>query len=94
MINTDDKEIRGKEIYPNSQFFWLGTDKDFAQLINQLVEAGFSPKGSKYKNFSEHFLNNKDESFKHLPQKNYFGNNFLNPNKKITEIINKIIELQ
>ncbi len=56
IINTDDKEIREKEIYPNSQFLWLGSDKDFVQLINGLVEAGYSPKGSKYKNFSEQFF--------------------------------------
>ena len=94
IINTDDKEIREKEIYPNSQFLWLGSDKDFVGWMNGLVETGQSPKGSKYKNFSEDSLNNKEEPFKHLPQKKDFGNNFLNPNKKISEIINRIIQLQ
>jgi hypothetical protein len=93
IVNSEDKEIREKAIYPNSDFLWLGPDNDFAQLINELVDSGFSPKGSKYKNFSEHFQNRKGEPFKHLSQKNYFNNNFLNPNKRISEIVNKIKEV-
>lgn len=93
IVSIENHIVDKKRKYPNSKFVWLKSDTDFAILVNELVEKGFSPKGQKYKNFSEHFLNSNEEPFKYLSQKNYFGSNYNQSNNQIITIIQKITQL-
>jgi len=70
-----------------TRFLWQDSDSSFAVFINELAKAGVIEDYNKFRNISEHFLNNRGEKFKYLSQKRNYSDNLNKKESLIKEIL-------
>ena len=75
---------------PLDHFTWLESDSAFAVLVNELARRGAIIEKEKFKNFANHFLNNKGNKFKSLSQKRSYTDNTNNTGDFIRQILVKV----
>ncbi len=91
-VNARLEKFKPQEKVNYQMLKWLGTDEDFPELINKLVDEGFTTNHKKYKSFTQHFLNKEGKEFLWLSQKNHYGKTYAAPNPLIDDAIRKIKE--
>jgi hypothetical protein len=72
-------------------FHWLDSDGRFAIFVDELAKRGSIDDNNKFKIFTKHFLNNRNERFKDLAQKRSFTENTTRTGGFIRNILDKII---
>ncbi|RJQ61055.1 MAG: hypothetical protein C4517_09340 [Stygiobacter sp.] len=70
------------------KFSWYDSDCAFAVFVDELSKRGAIEDENKYKVFAQHFLNKQENSFKDLPQKRNYTENFT----KTGDFIRKILD--
>lgn len=85
---VDEKQNPFLLIFGNAKpFSWLDSDSAFAVLVDELSKRGAIEDENKYKVFAGHFLNKKGNSFKDLPQKRNYTENFTKTGNFIRTIL-------
>ena len=86
---VDEKQNPFMLIFGNPKAYsWLDSDSAFAVFVDELSKRGAIEDENKYKVFARHFLNKKGNSFKDLPQKRNYTENFT----KTGDFIRKILD--
>ncbi len=70
-----------------AKFIWQDSDSSFAIFINELSKTGVIEDNNKFKNVSEHFVNNRGEKFKYLSQKRNYSDNLNKRESLIKEVL-------
>lgn len=86
---TDEKQNLFREGLGNFKTFsWFDSDCAFAVFVDELAKRGAIEDENKFKIFAQHFLNKQGNSFKDLPQKRNYTENFT----KTGDFIRKILD--
>ncbi|KAF0139741.1 MAG: hypothetical protein FD122_3031 [Stygiobacter sp.] len=86
---TDEKQNSFGGVWGNNKKFnWYDSDCAFAVFVDELSKRGAIEDENKYKVFGQHFLNKQGNSFKDLPQKRNYTENFTKTGDFIRKILN------
>jgi hypothetical protein len=72
------------------QFCWKDSDCRFAVLVDELAKRGIIDDENKFKIFTCHFVNKRNNPFKGLAQKRSYTDNYTEAGNLIREILNSI----